>query len=130
MSPGAKMDMVEAPSLFAVEYRESEKRDQDEAARKSRVKSVGELQRRRASMEIINEHARMTAVSDAHYVATLYRELTGTHRLPEELARAIVLKESRMVVGRTSTASSRAEGHEEDEVTYAPLPGPVGNEHG
>ncbi len=123
------MEQDEASPAFVVEFKGSEKRDQEEATRKSRVRQVGELQRRRASMEIINEHARMTAVSDAHYIATLYRELVGSHQLPEELARAVVLKESRMVVGRTTTAPSRTEG-EEDEGAYSPLPGPVGNEHG
>lgn len=129
MTDEEKVEPVDAPTTVAVEYKGSEKREQEEAARKARVRHAGELQRRRASMDIVNEHAQMTAVTDAHYIATLYRELLGTHRLPEELARAVVLRESRMVVGRTSAATVALAG-EEDEETYTPLPGPVGNEHG
>lgn len=121
--------MSDPSSPPAAEYMGSEKRDLDEAVRKARVKAVGDLLIRRSSHDLNREHVRLTAEADALYLATLYHELLEAHKLPEELARSVVLREGRIVVGRSSPILA-AMGNAVEEEAYAPLPGPVGNEHG
>ena len=131
MSAGTMEGQSAGLPTFAAVYKGSEKREQEELLRKARVRAVGELQQRRASLDVHREHIRLTADADALYLATLYHELLLTHKLPEELARAVVLREARIVVGMSSPISAvMGAGDEEDEGTYSPLPGPVGNEHG
>lgn len=89
-------------TAFAAEYKGSEKREREDLLRKARVHVVGKLQQRLASLDIHRVQFHFTPDTDVLYLATLYRGIIEAHKLPEELARTVVLRGERIVVGKRS----------------------------
>ena len=118
-------DLIPPP---AAEYKGSEKREQDEAVRKTLVKAVVTLRQTRATIDLRCEHARLGARADATYLGRLYRELTLEQKLPEDLVRAVIVRQGRSIIG--AQLGPMVSTELEEDPGYEASDGPVGNEHG
>lgn len=128
MTPAVGTGATE-PALLTTQNMGSEKRGQMGVLRKAHVKAVEETKQRKAPQDVNREQTRIPAGAGKLCLETLYREFLEARKLPEDLARSLILREGRRVIDRNGPPIRLAGPRDVHDGSDASIPAPMGNYH-